>query len=57
MTWKKLSSIYVAKMELIYWSVRSSSRREWEGIKGVEGGAFNLARSVFLIIREDENLV
>ena len=33
---KKLSSIYVANMYLIKWSVRSSSIRKW--VKGVNWG-------------------
>ena len=32
---EKLWSIEVANMKLIYWSVRSSSRRGWVGEKGV----------------------
>ena len=50
MTEEKFSSIYVANMELAYWSVRSSSRRG--GIKGWKGGIVILAR-----YKEHENLV
>ena len=35
MTAEKFSSIYLAYMELIYWSVSSSSRRRGDGVKGV----------------------
>ena len=38
MTGEKLSSIELANIELVYWSVLSSSRRGEDGIKGVEGG-------------------
>ena len=44
-------------MELIYWLVRSSSRRKGDGIMGVEGGIITLARCVFLFIREHDKLV
>ena len=33
---------FVANMDLIYWSVYSSSRWEWEGFKGVNGGVSTL---------------
>ena len=33
-----MTSIYVANIELAYWSVRSSSRMEGELVKGVDGG-------------------
>ena len=38
MTREILSSIYVATMEFIYWSVRSSSKMGGDGLKRVEGG-------------------
>ena len=34
MTWEILSSIEVANIKLVYWSVCSSSRREEDGVKG-----------------------
>ena len=37
MTGKKLLSIKLANIELEYWSVRSSNRREEDGVKMVEG--------------------
>ena len=38
MTEKKLSSIPVAIMDIIYWSVRSSSRRGGDRVKGMVMG-------------------
>ena len=35
MTGEKLSSILVANMDIIHWSVRSSSRREGNGVIGL----------------------
>ena len=35
---EKLSSIYVANMDIIYWPIRSSSRRGKDKIKRVDGG-------------------
>ena len=49
---EKLSSIYLANMELIYWSVCSFSRRGWDGVKGV--GVVIVARCKFHYIREHE---
>ena len=37
LTGEILSSIKVAKMDLIYWSVRLSSRKERDGVKSVDG--------------------
>ena len=37
LTGEILSSIKVAKMDLIYWSVRLSSRKERDGVKSVAG--------------------
>ena len=42
MTGGKLSSIEVANMELVYWSVRSSRLMGGDWVKG--GDRFNLAR-------------
>ena len=36
MTWEKFSSIYVANMDIIDWSVRSSCKRGREGEFGGE---------------------
>ena len=44
-----LQSFQLANIELIYWTVRSSSRKGWDGIKGVDGG--------YHFIRVHENLV
>ena len=38
LTGEYLSSIQVAYMDLIYWSVSSSSRRGGYGVKVVDGG-------------------
>ncbi len=32
---RKMSSIYVANTDIIYWPCRSSSRRKVDGVKGV----------------------
>ena len=37
LTRENLSPIKVAKMDLIYWSVRLSSRKERDGVKSVAG--------------------
>ena len=37
LTGEILSSIKVAKMDLIYWSVRSSGRKERDGVKRMAG--------------------
>ena len=57
MTGGKLSSIWLANMKLIYWSVRSSGRRGGDEIKRVDGVIVILARCDFHFIREYENLV
>ena len=49
-----LSSIYVANMDLINWSVRSSSRRGGDGVKG---GVVILASFEFYFSRVNENLL
>ena len=54
---KKLQSILPANMDLIYWSVRSSSRRGFDAVKGVDEGIIIFARCKFHFIREHENLV
>ncbi len=38
LTGEKSSSIQLDNMEHIYWSVRPSSKRGGDGIKGVDGG-------------------
>ena len=52
MTEDKLSSIKVAIMDITYWSVRSSSRRGGDGVKGVDGGGtlFYSAKSFTLLL-------
>ena len=57
MTGEKMSSIYVANMEIIYWSVRSSSWRGGYGVIGVESGIVVLACYEFHFIRVLGNLV
>ena len=52
MTGVKLSLIYVANMELVYWSVRSSSKRGRD--KGGMGVFVILAHFVVHLIREDK---
>ena len=47
MTGEKLSSFYPANIELVYWSVRSSSRRGVYGVKRVAGGIVILASCKF----------
>ena len=51
---EKLSSIKLAKMKHVCWSVRSSNRRGKDGLKGDKEGN---RRFKFHIIREHENLV
>ena len=56
-TGEKLSSIYLANMELVYWSVRSPSSRGDNRVREVEGGnRYFRPLQVSLIIREHENL-
>ena len=43
-------------MELIYWSVRSSSRSGGDGVKGVEGGNRYFIPLRVSLFREQENL-
>ena len=38
LTAENLSSIKVANMDLIYWSIRSSSKRGGDGLKGMDEG-------------------
>ena len=38
MTGVNLSLIQVANMDLLYWSVRSFSRKGGDGVKGLDGG-------------------
>ena len=45
-------------MDLIYWSIRSTSRREWNGIKGVEEGVVVILNNYKLrFIRVHDNFV
>ena len=45
-------------LELVYWSVLSSNKREEDGVNEVEGGGgVILAQSVFHFIREHDKLV
>ena len=58
MTGGKMSSMsYVANMELIYWSIRSSSRRVVNGIKWVDGCIIILGNFELYLISIHENLV
>ena len=57
MTGKKLSSIYVANMDITYWSVLPSNRSGGDGVKGMEGMYRYLARYEFHFIRVHNNLV
>ena len=54
LTGGNLSSIYVANMDLINWSVRSSSRRGGDGVKV---GVVILASFEFYFSRVNENLL
>ena len=54
---EKLSSIYVANMGIIYYSVCSSSKRGGDGVKVVNGGIVISASYKFHFIRVPENLV
>ena len=47
LTGGNLSSIKVDDMDIIYWSVRLSSRREGDRVKGVEWGIVILANSEY----------
>ena len=40
---EKLSSILLANMELVYWSVHSSSKRGGDGVKRFEWGNSNFS--------------
>ena len=44
-------------MDLLYWSVRSSSWRGGDGVKGVDGGIVILVSCEHHFIRVHENLV
>ena len=57
LTGKILSSIYLASMDITYWSVRSSSRRGGFGVKGVNGGIAMLTSCKHHFIRVHGNLV
>ena len=53
-----LSSIQLDNMYIIFWSVRSSSKRGGDGVKRVDGvSLFQSAASITLFIRVHENLV
>ena len=39
MTREKFSSIKLANMELVYWSVRSFSMLGWDGVERMKGNA------------------
>ena len=57
MKWKTLSLIYVANMEIIYWSDRSSSRRRGDGEERVWFvSRVTLVRCEFNFIREHKSL-
>ena len=53
-----LPSIKLANMHLIYWSIRSSRRRGWDGIKRVEEGVVVILNNYKLrFIRVHDNFV
>ena len=57
LTAKNLSSIQLANMILIYWSVSSSSRKGRDGVKAVHGGGINILASCEYHCRLHVNLV
>ena len=54
-----MSSIYVANMDITYWSIRSFSRMEGDEVNGVDGHGINILASykVHFIIRVHDNLL
>ena len=52
MTGEKLSSIQVADMDIIYWSVRSSSMRGGDGVNGVNGGYRSFCQLQVNLVRD-----
>ena len=54
---RKKFSIKVANIELIYWSIRSSSNWGGNTAKGLDGGIVILARCEFYFIEENVNMV
>ena len=54
---EKMSSVEVANIDLMYWSVRSCSRRGGDGIKVWMGGIVILASSEYHFIRVHEKIV
>ena len=56
LTGEHLSSIYLANLDLINSSVRSYSRKEGEGVKGLKGSIAILASCEHHFIRVHENL-
>ena len=57
LTGEKLSSILVANMYLIYWSVRSFIRRGGICLKGSDEDIVILGSCMYYFIRVHENLV
>ena len=57
MTGKKLSSIELANLEQIFWSVRSSSLRGGDVVKGVDGGNRYVSPQQVSFYQKHENLV
>ena len=58
LTRENLSSIYIANMDFIHWSVRLCSRKRDNEVKGVEGGGIVILASYEChSIRVHENLV
>ena len=56
LTGGNLSSINLAIMDLIYWSVGSSSRKGGDRLKGVDGVFVSLASYEHYFIGVDKNL-
>ena len=58
LTRENLSSMYIANMDFIYWSVCLSSRKGSNDVKGMEGGGIVILASYEChFIRVHENLV
>ena len=57
LTGEKLSLIGLANIELVYWSIRSSSWRGGDWVKGKKGVIIILASCDFHFIRDHNNMV
>ena len=51
-----LSSIQIANMDHIYWSVRPSIMREEDGVNGVEGPAASITLHEILVQHPSNNI-